>query len=568
MTLIFISLATEAKALDAKDRYIIILSETGPSSAALSHGLGLEPTSLYSEVFKGFSAKVPAAALFGLSHNPHVLAIIPDRVINAISTQTLPTGVARIGGEFNLTPEGVDADIAIIDTGIDLDHPDLNVVQGVDCRRLNKKTGDCKVGGNDDNGHGSHAAGSAAAINNIIGVAGVAPGARLHAVKVLDSRGSGYLSWIIQGMDWTLRNADVIDVANMSLGGAGFDDTDGGDCNLSNDPEHMAICRLVAAGVTVVVAAGNESDDAANHTPAAFDEPITVSALSDFDGVSGGLGSDSFAFSSCTESADDSFACFSNYGPDVDIMAPGVGIYSTYMNAGYATMSGTSMAAPHVAGAAALLLASDPYLTPADVKYLLQANGDSAPCATIDGICNDDPDGIQEPLLMLARPEPDCLVDLDCDDSNPCTIDTCADGYCQVAPVSDDSACGLGGLCCGGECIAPLCDSDLQCDDADMCTMDFCVNPGTCGASCEAQAPACSETLDQCCPAGCDGTTDADCPMDLCGDGFCAGAAAGEDCVSCAADCECIGKNCSRGCCGDGKCAKKETVQACPVDCQ
>ena len=513
LSLAIAGVSVPAQAQPIPGQYIVVLHDGGnPNGVANAHGLSMK--NKYTGVFNGFAAKIPAQALKGLSKNPHVASIQPDRMVHAIA-QITPTGVDRIEAELDFTPVPVDAGVAVIDTGIDLDHPDLNVVYGVDCRRLNKKTGDCKIGGDDDNGHGSHVAGTVAAYNDANGVVGVAPGARLYAVKVLDRTGSGTLSGVIQGIDWVERNATAmgIGVANLSLSGAGTDDTDGNPlgCSITEDAEHQAFCRLIAKGVVVVVAAGNENSDAQYSTPSAFDEVITVSALADFDGQPGGLGSDVFAFSDCTEDVDDSFACFSNFGHDIDIMAPGVGIYSTYKDGGYAESSGTSMAAPHVAGAAALLKASNPALTHQAVRDLLVDAGDPAPCDTPDGVCADDPDGIQEPLLMLGEPEPECEFAVDCDDANDCTVDSCAGGFCVNAPVLDDTGCP-GGICCGGVCSPSVCVTDLDCADADICTDETCLLPGTCAASCSYDEPACSGAVaDGCCPTGCDWTTDADC---------------------------------------------------------
>ena len=154
---------------------------------------------------------------------------------------------------------------------------------------------------------------------------------------------------------------------------------------------HEAICRSVAAGVTYVVAAGNESDNAANHVPAAYDEVITVSALADFNGQPGGG-----AAPTCRADVDDTFADFSNFGPDVDLIAPGVCILSTWKGGIYNTISGTSMATPHVSGAAALYKATHPTATPAMVKAALQATG------TSNWTVSTDPDGTPEPLLNVA----------------------------------------------------------------------------------------------------------------------------------------------------------------------
>lgn len=500
-----------ANAQQIPGQYIVVLNPNVSKPAAFAAAQGIGAQGVFTHTFKGFAAQLNPQQLRGLEHNPHVAWIEPDRMVYAIETQTIPTGIDRIEVDQVLDGGTFDVDVAIIDTGIDLDHPDLNVVGGVDCIKIDRKTGECKAGGDDDNGHGSHTAGTVAALDNGIGVVGVAPGARLYAVKVLDRRGSGSLSGVIRGIEWVTANADVIDVVNMSLGGGGGDDTDGGDCSLSTDAEHIAICALVNAGVTVVVAAGNESSDAATSTPAAYDEVITVSALADFDGTAGGAGSGEYRFSSCTEAEDDSFACFSNYGHDVDIIAPGVGILSTYMSGGYATSSGTSMAAPHVAGAAARLLAADPSLAPLDVKAMLLAAADPNPCA--GGACADDPDGIQEPLLQVGPPATPCALDIDCDDGNECTADACdlATGRCAYSAVADDSPCA-GGICCGGACAAPACSADADCaDDGDTCTTEQCAGAGTCAAACEAVWAAC-DAADGCCGPACTFPADVDCP--------------------------------------------------------
>jgi subtilisin len=554
-------------------RYIVVLDTNANANAVTkAHGIGLQ--NRYSGVFNGFAAAIPAQALKGLAKNPHVVSIQPDRIVRAIA-QVTPTGVDRIEAELNFTPAPVDAGVAVIDTGIDLTHPDLNVQFGVNCLRLDKKTGQCKAGGNDDHGHGSHVAGTIGAYNNSAGVVGVAPGVRLYAVKVLDRKGSGTLSSVIAGIDWVVNNAAAygIDVVNLSLGGTGMDDTDGNPngCAVTTDAEHIALCGLIAAGVTVVVAAGNELEDTMYHTPGAFDEVIAVSAFSDFDGIPGGLGQDTFAFSDCTETLDDSFGCFSNFGHDVDIMAPGMGIYSTYMNGGYATMSGTSMACPHVAGASAVLLADDPSLGHFDVLAALLAAGDPNPCATPNGICDDDPDGIQEPLLMVAEPAPPCVLDIECDDGLFCNgAELCMAGTCVAgdAPCGDTIACTIDGC----DEFAQSCTytaSDALCDDDNECTDDTC-SPLTGCESIFNTAPCNDDdicTLEDTCTDGfCIGTVDPNC--NECGDLVCMGWEMGEDCSTCAADCACVGKNCKNGCCGDGKCGKAESNTSCPVDCQ
>ena len=275
-------------------------------------------------------------------------------------------------------------DVAVIDTGADLDHPDLNIY-----RAGAKNCSTLALSPEDRHGHGTHVSGTIGALDNGAGVVGVAPGARIWPVKVLSDLGTGLNSDVICGIDYVAAHADQIEVANMSLGGAGSDD---GNCGRTDDDAmHEAICAATAAGITFVVAAGNDSADAAESTPAAYDEVITVSALADFNGQPGGG-----AASTCRADEDDTFASFSNYGADVDIIAPGVCIESTWMNGGYNTISGTSMASPHVAGGAALYAATHPSATPAQVKAALQSAG------TTDWSNADDPDGTKEKLLNVA----------------------------------------------------------------------------------------------------------------------------------------------------------------------
>ncbi|HEX6936365.1 MAG TPA: S8 family serine peptidase, partial [Actinomycetes bacterium] len=265
--------------------------------------------------------------------------------------------------------------VAVIDTGSG-PHADLNIVGGKNC-----STGKSY---NDGNGHGTHVAGTIGAKDNGDGVVGVAPGVPIYSVRVLNNAGSGTFSSIICGIDWVTARASTIQVANMSLGGSGTEGT------CANNALHKAICNSVGAGITYAVAAGNESDDAANHVPAAFDEVITVSALADFNGQPGGG-----AAATCRSDVDDTFADFSNFGADVDIIAPGVCILSTWKGGGYNTISGTSMATPHVAGAAALYLSTHAASTPSQVKSGLQGAG------TLDWDDGDDPDPTKERLLNV-----------------------------------------------------------------------------------------------------------------------------------------------------------------------
>jgi subtilisin len=276
----------------------------------------------------------------------------------------------------------------VIDTGINKTHPDLNVVGGRNFASFFlSKDGNDKY--EDGHGHGTHVAGTIAALDNGNGAVGVAPGARLYGVKVLSNSGTGYQSWIINGIDWVTAHADTIEVANMSLGGSGTDDRNCGNSN--NDAYHKAICKSVAAGVTYTVAAGNSNADLKNSVPATYDEVLTVTAVSDSDGIPGGQG----AAPSCrTGEKDDYAALFSNYATltsdqDHTIAAPGVCIYSTWKNGGYNTISGTSMASPHVAGAAALYKANHPTATPTAVMTQLRGDASAPTWAPSNGFTGD-----------------------------------------------------------------------------------------------------------------------------------------------------------------------------------
>jgi subtilisin family serine protease len=377
------------------NQYIIVFTDevTDPPGVArgivVAHGLRLRHT--YSRALRGFAAVVPPGRVDALRADSRVRYVTADRIDELHQQAVLPTGVDRIEADRNAgAGDPVDADVAILDTGIDLDHPDLNVHMAVSF-----------AGGKGDDGygHGTHVAGTVAAKDDGIGVVGVAPGARLWAVKVCKNNGSCLRSDIIAGIDFVAANAAEIEVANMSLGGGGWDD---GACGVNNnDAEHEAICNAVDAGVVFVVSAGNSMADAENYVPASYDEVITVSALADFDGQPGGT-----AASTCRNDQDDSFADLSNYGADVDVMAPGVCIESTWKQGGTNTISGTSMAAPHVTGVVALYVAQhypNGLSSRAEVESV-KSDVLGAAIPQTDAACGlaefDDPDGIPEGIVF------------------------------------------------------------------------------------------------------------------------------------------------------------------------
>ncbi|WP_322255777.1 S8 family serine peptidase [Brevundimonas sp.] len=281
---------------------------------------------VYSVAIQGFAADLPPQALERVTAaNPNIAFCEQDRVFSippiraeakpgggggVQPAQETPWGIARVNGGA----AGSFATAWVIDSGIDLDHPDLNVDVARSRSFLSNDSSP-----NDLNGHGTHVAGTIAALDNTIGVIGVAPGASVVSVRVLDRRGSGTTSGVIAGVDYVAQYGRSGDVANMSLGGGVSQALD------------SAVVSAASGGVRFALAAGNESDNANNHSPARANGPnvYTVSAFA----------------------VGDRWASYSNYGnPPIDYAEPGSSIKSTWKDGGYNTISGTSMATPHLAG--------------------------------------------------------------------------------------------------------------------------------------------------------------------------------------------------------------------------
>lgn len=352
------------------DRYIVGV-RAGATPAGLAARHRLLPDFVYTAAGNGFAGFVPPGQLSALQSDPDVVSIVPDRVVTAIGkptrppppapAQVVPEGVKRIGAEPDavLGVTGAGVGVAVLDTGIDLNHADLPVSpQGFTAYGTSAL---------DDNGHGTHVAGIVAALDNSQDVVGVAPGATLYAVKVLDSRGSGSDSTVIAGLNWVALNCATlvppIRVVNMSLGRAGA---------LGDNPSYRAAVRAVSAkGISVVVAAGNDSSkEVWQMVPAGYPEVIAVASSTAIGNPYVWADTASYfttdgewiwVFDPVSGEPAEVGVTVSAPGEDEEAVntrtyrVTSVGILSTKLGGGTTRMSGTSMAAPHVAGVIALL---------------------------------------------------------------------------------------------------------------------------------------------------------------------------------------------------------------------
>lgn len=307
---------------------------------------GFRAGRVYDRAVKGFAARLTARQIDDLENDPDVAYVEADSVMTTV-TQTLPWGIDRVDADISSTLAGngsgqiTGVNVAVIDTGV-YAHTDLNRVRQVNFARdgINR---DC-------NGHGTHVAGTIAAKDNVSYVVGVAPGAPVYGVKVLGCNGSGWTSDIIAGINWVIGNVSRPTVANLSLGGS---------ANKSLDD---AVRSAASNGVFVALAAGNSGTDACTTSPARA-----------------GMGANGIMTTAATGSTNRE-ASWSNYGNCVDIWAPGMSVLSLYKNGGTATLSGTSMASPHVAGTAALYLSNNPLALPLEVEQRISL--DRLPAST------------------------------------------------------------------------------------------------------------------------------------------------------------------------------------------
>lgn len=332
------------------DRAEVSASEAGPEARALAERHDGTVLYVYEQALRGFAVRMSEDEARALSTEPGVLAVTENGLVRATTTQADPPswGLDRIDQEdrpldaaytYGATGAGVRA--YIIDTGIRASHTDLGgrVAVGYDAIGDGQNTNDC-------NGHGTHVAGTVGGSSY-----GVAKGVSLVAVRVLNCSGTGSYAQIIAGVDWVTTNRVLPAVANMSLGGSAY------------APLNTAVANSIAAGVTYAVAAGNETTDACTRSPASTPSALTVGA---------------------TDSSD-VIADFSNVGTCLDLFAPGVGITSAWSSSDTATntISGTSMAAPHVAGVVARYLQANPSDPPAEVAAAITGNAvqNRVPCA-------------------------------------------------------------------------------------------------------------------------------------------------------------------------------------------
>ena len=548
---------------------------------------------------------MPLAAVAALEKIPGVFKVEEDKyherlikldestpLINGLQNQVLSAGYTNSDGN------GVR--VCVIDTGIDTDHlmysDRIDSSAGFDFANNDSLP-------EDDHGHGSHVAGIAVGrtglsvnfdCDGVESFQGIAPAATLIGVKVLDSDGGGYDSDVIAGINHCVGNAQA-DVINLSLGAGNYSGT----CD--SNSVAAAANQAVDNGVVVVAASGNEGYVNSMITPACASKVIAVGATykADYPRCEATDSSfswclDSLCLTSCTDATPnaDDLVCFSNKSDNLDVVAPGSVIWSASSAVGGNSItqkSGTSMASPHVAGLAALILSEEPTLTPAEVREVIRNGAIDMGTQGFDRSYGYGRVDVLKSLALLGGPQ--CIDNIDCNDSDSCTTDTCSDGVCSNQPIE----CQQGEVCVDGICspLLPECGNGI-CEDDEDCTIcpDDCISGGdvggcgngicepfldenclTCPLDCSGKQVGATKRQ-YCCgngeginPVSCDdprctqeGWLCSDTPPEpyCCGDDVCEGT---EDYLNCAVD------GCLEPFCGDGNCNLGEDQCDCPADC-
>jgi subtilisin family serine protease len=396
LVLVLLTLAPGASAREIPGQYIVVLNDgadVGDVVADHRRAARAEVLDSYTHALRAYTARLSAAGLAEVRADARVESVTPDREGRVAQAQTLPAGINRIDADLSSALAGngsgtVDADVAVYDTGIQTNHPDLNVAGGVNCLGARTASNDGTI--TDQNGHGTHVAGIVGAKDDLNGVVGVAPGVRLWSVRMGDAGGISSTSAMLCGIDWLTANGPSrgIRVVNASVGL--FGKMDDGNCgNTVGDPMHQAICASTAAGLLWVFASGNTAGDLNQMPGAGYDEVLAVTAMADSNGIAQPGATTTFtckpvnAKKSETVATEDQYTSWSRYAISAadqahTLAAPGKCVNSTYKGSTYGPLTGTSMASPHVAGTAAMCFVSGQCSgTPAGAIQKLVADADA-----------------------------------------------------------------------------------------------------------------------------------------------------------------------------------------------
>jgi subtilisin len=393
--------ATAMQRTPIPGQYIVVLKSGATGKAvAGEHARSAHAHVLqtYDAALHGYAAKLSAAGLAAVKADPRVASVTQDAEGTAIQAQILPTGVDRIDGDTSTQFAGngtgaVNGDVAVFDTGIQVNHPDLNVAGGVNCLDATDSYNDHTYG--DQYGHGTHVAGIIGAKDDLNGVVGVAPGVRLWSVRVLNSRASGTISSQLCGINWVTAIGPSLGIKVVNSSQALFTaKQDDGNCGYSNgDILHQAICTSTAAGILWVFGAGNSAVAFTNAAGMNYPQVLTVTGTADGNGRPNVPTTSSVTCGSAINTGgkkgtsyketDDKYASFSDWAYTASqqahtVAAPGVCIYSTFLNSTYGVLTGTSMSSPTAAGVAELcLLAAACDGVPANEIQKIRADADA-----------------------------------------------------------------------------------------------------------------------------------------------------------------------------------------------